>query len=93
MGGRVEGVEQLLQDVMETKQFLQDTGIANIFGNEIEVEEEDDFDEPVNTRKSKKAKKIPNSDKLKELNKQVSCTFQIYQSYVQNCIVPINKFF
>jgi len=66
VGGRVQGVEKLIEEAMQTNKFLRDVGVLENLGRDFDDEEEE---EPKGQSK-KKQLKYPNIDKMNEIRNE-----------------------
>lgn len=71
VGGRVQGVEKLIEEAMQTNKFLRDVGLLENLGGDFDSEEEED--ESKNTKEKKL--KYPNINKMNEIRDEVSSIF------------------
>lgn len=81
MGGRVEGVEKLLKDLMKPKKFLQDVGVFDQIGGDIDDSDSDD--DGLDAVKKPKKSRMPNSNKLNEISNTVSCQLTSFKTTIQ----------
>lgn len=72
VGGRVQGVEKLIEEAMQTNKFLRDVGLLENLGGDFDSEEEEE-NESKNTKEKKL--KYPNINKMNEIRDEVSSIF------------------
>lgn len=71
MGGRVEGVETLLQSFLGPKGYLRNNRFSDLFAADVEEEDDDEDDEPEEEPVVARSSRSSSESRLREIKQQV----------------------